>query len=728
MKNVNSFAQELEFQRIDQLYRQNVIAPFIVVVTSAVLLIVGWNRIPHSYLILYASTWLIFAAIRAWTTWKWSQARAKKTVYSMIQLNRWHWIVIVSSIITGVYFGLLGVASRVYLGSDEQVYLGLVLLGMCAGTVAAYAVSLASSLGGPITAMSIWILGLACTGAPWTLIMYAVIYTLFLIRFGKNWNTYAMNSIRMNLYLHQNQEKLRLAMDSSGAASWSWDPPSDLFSCDANIAQVLGTPDSSFHTMQDYMERVHPEDRPLVNAAFSKALHAGTIDLEHRLAVTTNGAPRFVALRGRVQGGDGTSIRLSGIAWDITNKKNEDDVRFQRDLLEKSNHAKLMFLANVSHEIRTPLTAINGFTETVLSDSGLPLRFLDPLSAVLRNGKYLTSVVHDLLDLSKAEAGSIFIQTAKVVLPDEINDSIHVVRSAIEKKNLKLSVIYDSIIPEVVLSDATRLRQILINLLSNSVKYTDHGKIEIHVHFEDLGASGRLKIVVADTGIGMMDKDIRNLFQPFKRGDSLQVLQRQGSGLGLVLSRTLALKMAGDLRLLSTTPQTDTSEGGTAFELTIEVGQCQDVRRLHKHPMKSATFSRFLNSSHKSSFKSCRFLLVEDDEDIRWLLTDYLEKKGAAVVPCRHGGEAVQTAFQSHFDAVLMDIKMPVMNGYEATSLLRQQGFRHPVVALTAHANSSDMALCYEAGCDFYLSKPIDFGHLDDVLKRCIDAAIVESS
>lgn len=721
-----SHAKDLEFRRIEAVIRQNGSAPITIAISIIFSLAAGWNKVPAIYLYPWTAAFIALALVRIIIYLRWKHLVALDHIFEMSELRRWSWVVNSGAICSGFFIGLIAVGARFYLSPEQELYLGLMVLGVAASSIAAYSLSLPCAVGVVTSSIGIWITGLALSGDRNELMVLLIIFLAVNILLARNWNKYAMKALRTTAELYQNQERLRLALDSSGAACWSWDPSTGSFSADANMSKVLGGARFKFETLVDFLECVHPQDLNTVRLAFANATSKGGFDIEHRLEGDYE-SPRFVAVRGRMQGEKASSRIVSGIAWDITDKRNEERIRFERDLLDRANRTKLMFLANVSHEMRTPLTAINGFTENVLTEGDFPPRLKEKLNIVLRNGRYLTSVVHDLLDLAKAEADNIFIQKGKVNLPEEINDSIHVVRAGLERKNLKLEVVYDSPVPEVIVTDATRLRQILINLLSNSIKYTDTGGIVIRVSYEPREVSGYLRIVVADTGIGISEQDRSNLFQPFTRGESLQVRNQHGSGLGLVLSRSLAIRLGGDLRLLSTTPQTESQTGSTAFEVVLDAGPCENVRRLKFHPVITTSSGR-PQSSLEDSFAHRRILLVEDDEDIRWLLQEYLEKRGAFVVTCANGAEGVQAAFESNFDAVLMDIKMPVLDGYQATQILRRKGFRQPIIALTAHANSSDMSLCYEAGCDYYLSKPVDFNHLDEVLRRSIDTFRSENS
>ena len=210
------------------------------------------------------------------------------------------------------------------------------------------------------------------------------------------------------------------------------------------------------------------------------------------------------------------------------------------------------------------------------------------------------------------------------------------------------------------------------------------------------GDEGVVSVVVSDTGIGLTDTEIKNLFQPFVRGESRAVQKVQGSGLGLALSRRLAQILGGDLRLLRTSPN-----GGSDFELTISVNAKPELKLVHKQ-----------NSSPLTPLAGSSFLIVEDDADLRELISRYLADLGAQIETCENGQEAIEATKTSVFDIILMDMKMPIKNGYETTRELRAKGYVGPIIAITAFANSEDRQRCYQAGCDEYLSKPIDPQHL----------------
>jgi signal transduction histidine kinase/CheY-like chemotaxis protein len=709
------FALEIEIRRVDVLYEQNRTSPYIIFSVFTLFLISGWGQIPLPILSTVGCMLLLAAFLRGQTCARWF--KIKDSIGTFAELQKWHNLMIYGTIFSAFALGLVGLTIPFYYTLAQKFFLGISLLAVCSGSVTAYSASRACGAWILCIIVGMWaIANLVAGGESITLTATLAFFIIVHLRLVRNKAEDFDRTLRLNLELHENKEKLRLALDSSGAISWEWNPITDELMCDSNMERLLNVDLSRLHSLADYICHVLPEDREALRSAFRSASKQGMIDNDHRLQVR-DGSIRFIAARGQAQIDKNQNIVLiAGIFWDITAKKLAEKERFERDLLQTADRAKLLFLANVSHEIRTPLTAINGFAETTLRDSNLPQRAREHLRIILRSGRYLTSVVHDLLDLSKAETGNIFIQKTKISLVQEIVDSLNVVQSSINKKGLRLNVIYETPIPETITSDPTRLRQILINLLSNAVKYTDKGSVTLRAAFRfiDATGNGQVQVTVSDTGVGISEAQRHKLFQPFTRGEDCNIKQRPGSGLGLALARSLALRMSGDLRLLNSDSE---HGGGSTFELLLESGPVEGVKFISDHPGTARPEVLSFEAS-RLRLKGKSILLVEDDEDIRWLLQDFLQREGARVTLSKNGQEALQQAFLSRYDAILMDINMPVMDGYTATTLLRQKGFRQSIVALTAHASSSDELLCYQAGCDCYLSKPIDFSYLLEVLRE----------
>jgi hypothetical protein len=472
--------------------------------------------------------------------------------------------------------------------------------------------------------------------------------------------------------------------------------------------------------LRHYLEKVHPQDRAGLELAMTGAIQGGSLDAEHRV-IWPDGNVHYIAMRGRVQYDDSRRpIRMTGICWNVTAKKIEEQLRHERDLFEAADRAKLVFLANASHEIRTPLSAINGFAELVLAHPGLSPEIIDDVNIILRNGKYLAAIVNDLLDLSKSEADHLYIQKSAMSPLREIQDSLLIVQAAAKQKGLYVRTVFESPIPETIFSDSTRFRQILINLLTNAIKYTNVGGATVYVSYRATEKDSALRIVVSDTGIGIAEETRRSLFQPFSRGTSKEVQRVSGSGLGLALSRNLARKLGGDLKLINV--NTDSKEK-SFFEFTVDTGSLEGIRLIRGEEPPPANVESIQKGRSLERLRGRRILLVEDQIDLRELMQRFLEGQGAELTICNNGQDAVDEASRSEFDAILMDIQMPILDGYEATRMLRHRGYTKPIVALTAHASTIDREKCYNAGCDFYLSKPLNTSHLMDLLTRQIPSS-----
>jgi signal transduction histidine kinase/ActR/RegA family two-component response regulator len=379
---------------------------------------------------------------------------------------------------------------------------------------------------------------------------------------------------------------------------------------------------------------------------------------------------------------------------------------------EAANLAKSTFLANMSHEIRTPLTAILGFTEMVHQDRlQLPEKELDEsLSIIRRNGDHLLSLINDILDLSKIEADELTLESLPVSPRDLIDQVVSLIRLRAEAKRLRIVHEVSSDVPAAVLSDPTRLRQILLNLASNAVKFTETGEVRLRGRCMADGQCqpATLSFDVTDTGIGVTPTQIDNLFQPFVQADTSTTRKFGGTGLGLTISRRLARLLGGDLTLESQIGY------GSTFTLTVPAVACApqvDAGEVNA------------NTCDVLPLAGYHLLLVEDGLDNQRLIRLILEKAGAEVTLVENGKQAVDQFSTDGcggiFDLILMDMQMPVMDGLTATRHIRDRGFHNPIIALTANAMSEDRALCFEAGCDDFVTKPIE---RDRFLRRLANA------
>jgi signal transduction histidine kinase/ActR/RegA family two-component response regulator len=390
---------------------------------------------------------------------------------------------------------------------------------------------------------------------------------------------------------------------------------------------------------------------------------------------------------------------------------------------EAAAQAKSEFLANMSHEVRTPMTAILGFTDVLLRHDRLeeaPPEMIEAADIIRRNGQYLLSVLNDILDLSKIEAGRMTIERIACEPCRIVAEVASLMRVRVEAKGLLLHIEYAGVVPEVIQSDPTRLRQILINLIGNAIKFTEQGDVRLVIRCCAEGDKPMLQFEVLDTGMGMSNEEVAKLFQPFTQADMSTTRRFGGTGLGLTISKRLAEMLGGDITVVKTQPGV-----GTHFRATIDCGPLNGVRMIEDPRTNVAVSGKTGGSPEngpRSDLGGCTILLAEDGPDNQRLLSYVLKQANAEVTVVENGRLAVSTALTANdkgtpFHVILMDMQMPVMDGYRATRLLRRRGYQGAIVALTAHAMSNDRDRCIAAGCDEYVTKPIDRRRLLDVIK-----------
>jgi CheY-like chemotaxis protein len=386
-----------------------------------------------------------------------------------------------------------------------------------------------------------------------------------------------------------------------------------------------------------------------------------------------------------------------------------------RRVAEVANASKSQFLANMSHEIRTPMTAILGYADLLRDHvpAGEPREFVD---IVRRNGDHLLTLLNDILDLSKLEMGKLEVESVATPLREFVEEIGSLMRVRAEAKGVRLETRPAPDLPALVHTDPVRLRQILVNLIGNAIKFTDRGEVGLAIAWDPVG--GNLRFDVSDTGIGMDDATVARLFKPFAQGDSSTSRRFGGTGLGLSISRRLANLLGGDIAVRSVQGR------GSTFSLTIAAGTLPaDGVATPVTAAREAETDR----AHAAELPG-RVLLVEDGADNRRLISVVLERAGLSVATAVDGragsDEALAAAARGEpYDLVLMDIQMPEMDGYQATRRLRAAGYRGPIVALTAHAMGADVARCREAGCDDVATKPIKRAQLLGVVARHVRAA-----
>ncbi|MEQ1502824.1 MAG: ATP-binding protein [Myxococcota bacterium] len=392
-----------------------------------------------------------------------------------------------------------------------------------------------------------------------------------------------------------------------------------------------------------------------------------------------------------------------------------DDLQAQiaeRDAADAANRAKSEFLANMSHEIRTPLTAVLGYADLLMDPSLGATERLDHVKTIRRNGEHLLTLLNDILDLSKIEAGKMVVESIACSPSRIVVDVASLMRVRALEKQLGFSIAYLTPIPDQMVSDPTRIRQILMNLVGNAIKFTQKGEVRVTVKLDGLGtASPTISFAVIDDGIGMSREQLGRLFQPFTQADGSTTRKYGGTGLGLVICKRLVEMMDGKLTV-------DSQPGvGSTFTVTVPTGALDGVALLENLEEAGST-PEPVSPSGGTAPIDARVLLAEDGHDNQILLSTLLRRAGATVTLAENGRIAVDKATSGTYDVILMDMQMPEMDGYQAASTLRTLGYTGPIVALTAHAMATDRARCIAAGCSDYLTKPIDRTALFDTIRR----------
>lgn len=404
---------------------------------------------------------------------------------------------------------------------------------------------------------------------------------------------------------------------------------------------------------------------------------------------------------------------VAAIVQDITERKKQE-IRLQQSeqMALAANQAKSEFLANMSHEIRTPMAAVLGYADVLLGH----LKDPDNRNCVLimkRNGEHLLELINDILDLSRIEAGKLDVEAEPTGLPQLVADIQSLMAVRAEEKKVKFDVAFEGKVPREIETDPTRLRQVLINLIGNAIKFTDDGEVLLNVKFIEGVSPCFVEFAISDTGIGMTEEQQERLFKPFSQGDSSVTRQYGGSGLGLAISQRLVQMMNGEMDMESTPGK------GSTFYVRLPVTSIRDIQLVKP----SLIVREPEPTLAEPPTLTCRVLVVDDRRDVRHISQHFLEKAGARVATAEDGRLGIVAALAARdagqpFDLIVMDMQMPNVDGLQATSELRSAGIDWPIIALTADAMKGDRDRCLNGGCDDYLAKPIDQAQLVSMVSK----------
>ncbi|MCH7490894.1 MAG: response regulator [Gemmatimonadetes bacterium] len=412
---------------------------------------------------------------------------------------------------------------------------------------------------------------------------------------------------------------------------------------------------------------------------------------------------------------------LSSLTDKLQEKVRERTAELRESMLlaEASNRAKSEFLANMSHEIRTPMTAILGFSENLADPNLEDAQRSQAIEIIRNNGENLLNIISDILDISKIEADRIEVENARVSPVQIVAEVVSVMRVRATAKGLSFATKWVWPLPETIESDPTRLKQILVNLVGNAIKFTESGGVRLEIcHVDADSANPMIQFDIVDTGIGVTEEQAARLFQPFAQADTSTTRRFGGTGLGLAISDRLAKLLGGDITVQSKPGH------GSRFRVRIATGPLDGLKMI-EDPIRDIAATPDVPSLPQSiaGMLNCRILLAEDAPDNQRLISLVLNKAGANVTVKENGKLALDAALAARdeghpFNVILMDMQMPVMDGYQATGQLRQKGYTGPIIALTAHALGGDREKCIKAGCDDYATKPIDRAKLIETMQR----------
>lgn len=514
---------------------------------------------------------------------------------------------------------------------------------------------------------------------------------------------------------------LSLATTSAQIGLWEWHIESGETVFSEQWANIVGytLEELSPVSIETWVQLTHPEDFEKSAELLEKCFNGETeyYECEARMK-HKNGEWVWVLDRGKIIEWDERNkpLRMAGTHIDITKQKLvESQLCKAKEAAEAASIMKSQFLANMSHEIRTPMNGILGFLD-LLTRSPLSIEQTEYVKSAKSASEILLYLLNDILDFSKIEAGKLVMESITFSLHDVIRDAVNLLIPKALEKRLTLQINIHPDVPSQVVGDPSRIKQVLQNLVSNAIKFTASGEISVSVYVLTQSVQTVcLKFEIRDTGIGISEKDMENLFKPFIQTDASTTRNYGGTGLGLAISKELVKKMGGEIGVSSVLHK------GSLFYFTLELN-LSDTKINTSNALHGCTVPLVrTNDNDPQEDSTVSILLVEDNEMNQKIATMMLKYHNLSCDIAENGLEAVEAVKKKPYQLILMDCQMPIMDGYESTAKIRQLegSTRHtPIVAMTANAMEGDREKCLQAGMDDYLSKPVKFEDLLTIIEK----------
>lgn len=521
--------------------------------------------------------------------------------------------------------------------------------------------------------------------------------------------------------LRESKERLEAAASAGIVGIWEWDVAQNRLVWDKVMCRLYGICEQEFGGTYDaWFSTIHPDDKAYVESELQAARHGEREFAPEFRVIWANGSVRHIKAASHTTFDEqGRLLRMIGVNYDLTEQKLVEAALISaRAEAEAANKAKSQFLANMSHELRTPMNAILGFSQIMARSPGRSPQDRENLGIILKSGDHLLNLINNVLDLAKIEAGKIQFEPQDFDLGDLINEVISLLQVRAEAKGLQLTFDQSSSFPGFVKTDPGKLRQILINIAGNSIKFTERGGVSIKAALCQTEANDdklRLQFEVTDTGPGIPAEDLEKIFKPFEQATAKSATP--GTGLGLTISREFINLMGGSIVVDSMVGK------GTTFRFTIRAERAAADHLPQLYPARTSIES--IEGADR-----CKILIVEDQLENRMLMRRLLEPFGFPIREAENGRQGVDIAIEWEPDLILMDRRMPVMDGVDATREIRALKRPKPpvIIAVTAQAYAQERNEFLDAGCDAFLSKPFKDTGLFALIGKLLPVKIIRSA